>query len=416
MRILLSLLLLPPILLAQDRSAADVRLEERRSAEVRPLVLFPRFPLDLQPERPPGFEQVPELSDEGRYASVELGRRTLRLGFDAPPGALALGLLHCGGEEPARGRARVDPQSKALLVDFRDVDATGLRIDVRLRYQGTELRSAFLQPARHRRGRAVLGGIVHEVILVDEDANGRYDDPGDRWIALRADRLKQRSQLRRAEMNLRIHPQIPFFEDGTALMVVKVAADGSSLVLVRDRPEVPAERVLSTRFAEVRDSYFESFKKERLRFADRHRLDLRRPRSPRTVVWPAGTLTAARKIARREGKPLLAWYITESNPWCFRLAYYTFTDREVAELLENFVLVVIDVEKDPERSYAKCGARGLPTLLPLTADGEPIRFKVRHATLQGNVEDLKEPDTLLTGWQRPQELATNLKRILRAAR
>ena len=108
--------------------------------------------------------------------------------------------------------------------------------------------------------------------------------------------------------------------------------------------------------------------------------------------------------------------MTETNPWCFRYEYYTFPDREVDKLLREFVLVRIDAEKDAEQSFQATGARVVPTLLPLTVDGKRIRFTQRNRDQEGRVADLARPDEMISGWQRPQELVVNLRRILEAAR
>jgi hypothetical protein len=77
------------------------------------------------------------------------------------------------------------------------------------------------------------------------------------------------------------------------------------------------------------------------------------------------------------------------------------------------VLVRIDIEKDPESSYMTSGARAVPALVPYTPKGEPISIRVLSRDADGRTKELDKPERMITGWQRPQELATNLKRILR---
>jgi len=399
-------------LFAQQTASAVVRLESTISAGHRPQITFPRLSLHLAARRPVDLEAVPALGPLARYATARIGRRVLPLAFDAPKGAWALGLLYTGSKQPAFGRARADVKAKRVAVDFFDVPTGDLRIDVSLRYQGPRLVEAALQPSRHRRGRAVLRGRIREVILVDADADGRYNGPRDRWVALRVDRIKNRPVLRKAQAQLLDEPQVPFETDGAAFMVERVAEDGSSLVLVRGPPQKSAAEVLARRYREVRQDYFRRFETEEEEFVAAQGIDVGRPKVKDPVAWLATTLSDATARAAKARKPLLAWFISESNPWCFRYAFYTFPDREVDALLRRFVLVRIDVEKDPERSYLGTGARGLPTLLPRTAQGKPITFRVRNRDPEGKVADLKRPDTLITGWQRPQELAANLRRIL----
>ncbi|MHC4731004.1 MAG: thioredoxin family protein [Planctomycetota bacterium] len=390
----LALLLLASAAAAQGERVG-VRLEERRTVSAQPRITFPQVRLELQSRRPPGLQGIPELSEAGRSARVELGAgRTFFVALDAEGGALALGLLYTGVGQPAIGRARADGQG-GLLVDFTDVEAPRIHIDVRLKYRGLELTDAALQPSRHRHGRAAIGAVMRDVILIDADGDGRYDGADDRWIALRPERAKATRTLKKPDAMRLAEPQIPFLEDGRALMVGDVARDGSSLVLRLDRPQMEMARAA---------------------FMTRKGLDGKRPRTSTPAPWLDVPLSEAKATARKSGRPLLVHFFTESNPWCFRYDYYTFPDGDVDELLRRFVLVRIDAEKDPERSYAKSGARGLPVLVPLTAEGRPVTFRVRSRDEKnGRVADLKENERMITGWQRPQELKRNLERILKAA-
>jgi len=408
-----TLTLFAALLLAGAASAQQVlvRLEEQRTISAVPRVLFPQAEFELVAARPAAMAAIEGLSDEARYALVPFGGRTLHLAFDAPTGALALGLLYTGGDHSVLGTARAGAQG-GLLVDFEDVAVDGTHVDVRLQYAGRRVSRAGLQLARHRRGRAAIGGDVREVILVDAEGDGRYDGPDDRWIALKVDRLKEAPGLNRSDMLLLKEPQIPFEPDGRALMVSETAADGSSLVLRLDQPAVTAGEVLRRRYDEVRADFFERFDRERATFAPRNGIDPKRPRVDSPVPWLDVPLSEGRRLAKEQRKPLLVLFFTESNAWGFRYDYYTFPDREVDALLRNFVLVRIDAEKDEEKSYARSGARGLPCLMPLTADGEPISFRLRtYDPATGEAADFRQEERMITGWQRPQDLVTNLKRI-----
>ncbi len=402
------------MLLAAAASAqalrVPVKLEEVRSVEVQPFVAFPQRELTLGKERPAG---CPELSKDGLYAVVELGGKRMGFAFDVPEGALALGLLSIGDRKALLGRAR--PAQGGMLVDFTDVPSDTVHLDVRLQYDGLNLVRAGLQPSRHRRGRTAIGGGQREVILVDADGDGAYGGPHDRWIALRPERLDEVPTLRRADMLRLDEPQVPFEADGRALMVRDVAKDGARLELVLDTPRMPVDAVLKRRLSEVREDHFGRFAQEEAAFRARNGMTERRPRAEAPAAWTDGPLSAAKAEAARERKPLLAFFFTESNPWSFRYDYYTLPDREVDELLRRFVLVRIDAEKDPEKGYAAVGARGLPCLVPLTEDGEPVTFRFRMRDDTGEVYDLEQEERMVTGWQAPKELAENLRRILRAA-
>lgn len=411
MRTLATLLLLAAAVHAQS---AIVRLEERKTSEAQPHITFPQFRLDLTAKRPSDLRGVPKLSPAARYALTSLGGRSIALAFDAPPGALALGFLYAGGGKPHVGRARTDPQNGSMIVDFDDVAAPGTRVDVHLYYRGTNLLDAILQPTCHRRGRTALAGNLFEVILVDADADGAYNGARDRWVALRVVRLHARPKLRRAEALLLDEPLVPFERDGRAFMIERVAKDGSQCVFTLGQPAKSQRDVLDRRYREVRAEHFRRLAREAKRFRAKHDLD--RPRVKKRAAWRTLPLSEARALAAREKKPLLVFFMTETNPWCFRYEYYTFPDREVDEILRKFVLVRIDAEKDAEKSFQGTGARVVPTLLPFTADGKRIRFTQRNRDAEGHVADLAQPDEMISGWQRPQELVVNLRRILEVAR
>lgn len=389
-----------------------VKLEEVRSVEAQPFVAFPLREFPLGKERPPECP-ARELSKDARYAVVELGGRRVGLAFDVPEGALALGLLHVGGGKAVLGRAR--PAQDGLVVDFTDAGEP-VKLDVRLAYQGLDVARAGLQPSRHRRGQTSIGGERREVILVDADGDGRYDGAGDRWIALRPARLAETKVLQRTDMLRPGEPQVPFEADGRALMVEKVAADGSSLVLVLDTPRMPREAVMRRRLAEVREDHFERFAREEATFRAKNGLAAFRPRVDAAAPWLDIPLSEAKAAAAREKKPLLAFLYTETNAASFLYDYYTLPDREVDELLRRFVLVRIDAEKDPEKSYAAVGARALPCLVPFTAEGEHVEFRFRMRDETGEMFDFAENERMVTGWQGPVEFAENLRRILKAAR
>ncbi|MHC4931503.1 MAG: thioredoxin family protein [Planctomycetota bacterium] len=399
---------------AAERRSVPVRMVETPSLRAVPRVTFPTAHFTLVVRRPAGLDGLPDLTAGARFASVRLGSRPIVLAFDAPAGTAALGMLYSAGKEPAVGRAR-PLGTEGFRIDFEAVACSGVRCNVSLLDRGARAVTGSLELSHHRRGRAALGGAVREVILVDADADGHFNGGRDRWIAIRMDRVKKVPALREPEASLLNEPQIPFAPDGLALMVERVARDGSSLVLVQDRPKMAMAEVLDRRYGEVRAEHFGRFELERASFELKWGLDPTRPVADRPLAWQSMTLTEARVTARKQGKPLLVAFYSETNTWCYRYEYYTFPDKEVDSLLRRFVLVRIDVEKDREGTYRQSGARGLPTLMPRDPAGKPVSFRVRNRDPQGKVHDLEQSETMITGWQRPQELAVNLRRILQAA-
>ena len=407
MRLLL-LLSLGAAAAAQDRQTVPVHLKKERSAARTPRVLFPQTRFLLTARHPAGLKGVPELSKRARYAVFTLGARRLVVAFDAPEATPALGIFYGSNGASTVGRAR--PLGKeGFSVDFKDAVCAGLVCNVRLVYKQRRATGGIIELAHHRRGRAFLGGAVREVLLIDTDADGAFNGTGDRWIALRADKAAQIKTLSRPAALLLKEPQIPFEKDGRALTVERVARDGSQLLLVLDKPRMKMRAVLRRRYREVRADHFAEFEREMVAFIEEQKLDVTREAVLKPARWRLMPLSSAKELAKKEGKPLLVSFFTESNPWCYRYEYYTFHDAEADRLLRRFVRVRIDAEKDPEKSYQKNSARGLPTLMPFTASGKRVMFKLRSRE-----KDLAKEEGMITGWQRPQELVVNLKRILKA--
>jgi hypothetical protein len=407
----LVLLCLVTAALADDRAEVTANLDRVQSASVQPRLLFPRLPITLSKQP---VEGLPKLSVAGRYAAVHAGGRDLRFALDAPAGSHALGLLHTRGNKPITGRAEAAGRG-TFRVQFAGVVIDGVPLNVNLLYRGASL-EATAEPAHHRRGRVVFEDVVRVVLLIDNDGDGKFNGDEDRWIALREDRSRRVTTLRAPATLRLVEPQVPFAEDGTALMLREVAADGSSAKLVRGKPPVGADAVLSRRYVEFRGEYFAAFLREGDAFARRSGLDTRRPRVDRALDWPRESLAAAQERARRSKKPLLVAYYTETNDWWWRYLYTTFRDREVDRLLRRFERVAIDAEKEPEQSFKKSGARALPSLQFFTPDGRPIPFRLRSREKSGKVRELGETRTGITGWQLPTDLEVNLRRVLEALR
>lgn len=397
-----------------------VRLEEKDGVASRPGVAFPEARFLLLREKPPQVKRIPALSPEARYGAARLGPRTLLFALDAPPGSTALGLLYADragngvlAPEPVRATARPAGDPGDFDIAFDNVEFGALRANVRLAYRHGRVEGGWLFPARHRRGRAAIAGQVREVILVDGDGDGAWNGAADRWIAFRVETAAKIATLRLPETLLLAEPQVPFEEDGRAFSVREVAKDGSSLRLVLGAPVLEMRAVLTRREAEVRALHFARFDEEREEFTRAQGLDAKRPRAAQRAPWQSIPFSGAKELAAREGRPLLVFYTSESNAWCYRVEYYTFADREVDELLRKFVLVRIDAEKDPEQSYGKSGARGFPAFLPLSASGAAPTFSLLVREADGKTRELAG-EKCITGWQRPQEFAENLRRILRA--
>jgi len=383
-----------------------VSLERVASHAVRPRLLFPRLPLTLR--------DAPDdagLSPVGRVATLRAGGKDLRFILDAPAGSAALGLLRASGGTTYSGKAEAAGRG-AFRVEFDEAVVDGVPLNVVLAYRGPKLAEATAEPAHHRRGRVFFDGGVRVLLLVDDDGDGSFNGAGDRWIALTEDAVRRVKTLRAPVTMRRDEPQVPFEEDGTALMIRDVAADGSRLTLVRGEPSRPLDEVLARRYVEFRAEYFAAFGREGDAFRKRAGMDPDRPRVERALAWPRESLEAAKARAGRARKPLVVAYYTETNHWWWRYLYSTFRDREVDRLLRRFERVAIDAEKDPAGSYKKSGARAVPALQFLAPDGSPVSFRLRARDRDGRIRELGRTETGVTGWLRPADLEANLRRVL----
>ena len=169
----LAVLLCATAALAGGRDTAAVRLQPVVSSGQQPRVLFPQARFSLSARRPAGAKAPAELTKRARFAVVKLGSKTLTLTFDAPEASPALGLLYTGGKS-ALGRAR--PQGKdGFTVEFEGVSCGGLTCNVRLGYRNRKFTGGAIELASHMRGKTVLNGVVRDVVLVDADADGKFD-------------------------------------------------------------------------------------------------------------------------------------------------------------------------------------------------------------------------------------------------
>jgi len=413
---LLGIAQLKGTLIAADPDSGSVKVSLRAvaSADAQPRPMFPRLLLTLRKDRPANAGTLPKLSAAGRYASVRAGGRDLVLAFDAPAGSFALGNLLVGSKPAVNGRAR--PVGKGgFRIEFDNVLMGGARLNVWLDYRGSQIVDSVCEPSHHRRGKVVFEGDVRTVILVDGDGDGRYDGEEDRWIALKSDRTRRFSSLRKPAMSRLSEPQIPFAENGMALMVREVAQDGSTLLLVRGKPRVALANVLARRYAEFRAEHFREFRRERESFQRRAHLDSKRPRTTKRALWPRISLEEAKARAKQTGRPLLVAYYTETNAWWWRYLYYTFPDREVDRLLRQFVRTAIDAEKGGADAYQKSGAKSLPALQAFLPNGRAIAFRFRSRDKTGKVRDLEITTAGVSGWLTPQDLVVNLNRMLKAS-
>lgn len=88
---------------------------------------------------------------------------------------------------------------------------------------------------------------------------------------------------------------------------------------------------------------------------------------PKPPVW-SSTLQEGFARARREGKPVLAYFGTDWSLDCQAYTKSLFPDRSFIEAAEPFVLVRIDVDRD-EKLADSYGVKGIPDIVFFDAEG-----------------------------------------------
>jgi thioredoxin-related protein len=75
--------------------------------------------------------------------------------------------------------------------------------------------------------------------------------------------------------------------------------------------------------------------------------------------------------ARRADRPIMFFVTTTWCSWCKRLAGDSFTDPRVRKLLENFVLVIVDGDTEPD-AVRSLGAAGYPHVVFQSPSGRTL--------------------------------------------
>jgi formylglycine-generating enzyme required for sulfatase activity len=83
--------------------------------------------------------------------------------------------------------------------------------------------------------------------------------------------------------------------------------------------------------------------------------------------------------AKAKNKPLMFFVTTTSCGWCKKHAQENFNDDTVKSLLDNFVLVIVDGDTEPEALAALDAKRGFPLLIFQSAAGEKLAEQVGYA-------------------------------------
>ncbi|MCX8037309.1 MAG: thioredoxin family protein [Candidatus Sumerlaeia bacterium] len=94
------------------------------------------------------------------------------------------------------------------------------------------------------------------------------------------------------------------------------------------------------------------------------------PRAGGQIEW-AASLSEALKQAKRDNKPVMAYFFVTWQPWCKTFEEKTLGDSAVVALSRRFVCVRVD-GKQFEETAKKYGVRGYPTVIFLNSAGEKV--------------------------------------------
>jgi thiol:disulfide interchange protein len=103
------------------------------------------------------------------------------------------------------------------------------------------------------------------------------------------------------------------------------------------------------------------------------------PEKPITQIT-ASSYQEALKISSETGKPVLAFFTSDSCVWCDKMKAETLTDSNVIEAMKSYIFVVVDTSKDRD-GVRKFGIVGLPSYVITNAKED--KFKSGSGFMNG---------------------------------
>ena len=237
-----------------------------------------------------------------------------------------------------------------------------------------------LVAASSRRGSATIGGAGWVVLLVDGDADGRFDSKRDLWY------VGPSAQFRNATYANMFEATEPFRATRAggwdAYRLVSVDEKGAAVV-AREPAPGPLAEYLERRAERVNEGHwFPIFRAQKEAFQADQGIDPKRPAAtPPPRFRYVADFDAAKAIAAKEGKPLLVDFEADWCVWCKRLDFFSYVDAEVAQRLAKFTCLKMNVDFDPTKTLGEIGKvygreewGGLPAVGVFHADGVPVEF------------------------------------------
>ncbi len=186
------------------------------------------------------------------------------------------------------------------------------------------------------------------------------------------------------------------FRDGAVLRVAEVGAD-LAVRLTATPAAGPDPGDLAKARERVERTWFARFEAEKADFVKARGMDASRPLAEKPIDWKWVTFEQAQAMAKEQGKALFVDVMAFWCVWCWRMDYYTYPDKEVADLVnEKFVAVKIIEEQDAAGEYARVrdliGGEGIPAMGVFGSDGALVHR--------------------IGGWNKPEDFLRELRTAL----
>ncbi|MCA8957195.1 MAG: DUF255 domain-containing protein, partial [Planctomycetes bacterium] len=218
--------------------------------------------------------------------------------------------------------------------------------------------------SRYLHAETELDGSARVIAVVDSNFNGKFGDAGDLWALTKpgARPLSGYSMHGMGEGH---------FENGT---LTKIAVDGDRIKLASSKADAAPAADLAAQRHRAEHIWKERFDGEREVFVKARKLDTTRPLATTPIAWKDLTFDEGLALSKKTGKPLFVDVMAFWCVWCYRLDYYTYPDKQLAEIMNaSFIPVKIIQEQDRGHDYAKVqksiGARGIPAMGIFDGDG-----------------------------------------------
>jgi protein disulfide-isomerase len=104
---------------------------------------------------------------------------------------------------------------------------------------------------------------------------------------------------------------------------------------------------------------------------------LRKVLEPKEIVPWRGEYAAAKREAAEKNRPLLLYFAADWCPGCRQMKVTTWADEKVEAALREYVVVKIDVDREPGLAE-QFGVNPLPALIVLSPAGELLGFRAGY--------------------------------------